>query len=165
MLLCSPVVAATNDQPGVTADQTVQSLLAQFSETMFPPEATLTNRNAEADKNIAREALLKLEPLIEKDRVGGLKQLFLFRLINPEKVAKPKSTSGILLTYFAFTFPEIEQAKKSFIHMNDPKTQRYFHSFDNLPPEKEYLIMCKERREAIKTDLGLSSKEKAEPAH
>ena len=163
VLLCAPVVAATNDQPGVTADRTIQSLLSQFSESMFPPEATLTNRNAEADKSTAREALLQLEPLIEKDRVTGLTQLFLFRLTNPKKVAKPKSTSGILLTYFAFTFTEIEQAKKPFIHMNDPKTQRYFHSFDNLPPEKEYLIMCKERREAITRDLGLSSKEKAEP--
>ncbi|MBU0486248.1 MAG: hypothetical protein KKB30_17225 [Proteobacteria bacterium] len=158
LLLRLTVFGDTFDQPRVSANQAIQSLLAQFSEALFPPESTLTARNTQDDQRTAREALVQLEPLIEKDRVAGLKQLFLFRLTNPGKVAKPKSASGILLTYFAFTFPEIEEAKKAFTHMNDPETQRYFHSFRNLPPEHEYSVMCRERRETIRRDLGLNNK-------
>ena len=159
------VLGGTSDLPSLSADETTQLLLAQFSEAFFPPESTLTARNAEDDKRAAREALARLEPLIAKDRVAGLKQLFLFRLTNPRKVAKPKSTSGVLLAYFAFTFSEIDKAKTAFASMKDPKTQHYLASFDSLPPEDDYLAMCKEWREKIKRGLGVNNKEKAEPAH
>jgi hypothetical protein len=157
LLVADLAVAGTNDQHQISADEEIQGVFAQFSEALFPPESTLIKRDKEADKINAREALVRLEPLIEKDRIAGLKQLFLFRLTNPRHTANPKSASGILLTYFVFTFNEIEVAKKDFSHLKDANVLRFFRSFSNLEPEEKYLELCKERRKSMRLELGIDA--------